>query len=144
MPITDSEWDDGALDNTNDEPETVPVGDRDTEAALVDDFLEENTGRAYTVREIMLGASFDEEEDRDTVRSAVSKASPRTHVTGQAGGAVDDPVGDLGASSTDIEEIQTALDDRVEEGSVVAKEIETDEGTETYYRRNTGNEQVDG
>lgn len=144
MPIDDSEWDDGELDNTRDQAETVPVGDHDAETDLVGAFLDANAGRAYTAREIAVGVGFDEADDPDAVGSAVSKASPRTNVTGQVGEEVTDPVGDLTAGDTSLDAVHEALDELVEEGTVVAKDVETDEGTETYYRRNTGNEQVDG
>ena len=144
MPIGDSEWRDGTLDNANDEPETVPVEDRNAENERIEDFLQANDDRAYTAREVLVGVGFDADEDADTVGAEVEKASPRTHVLGEVGDDVEDPVGDLVGDDTELSDIQSALDDLVEEGTAVTKEVETDEGTETYYRYNTGGEQVDG
>lgn len=132
MPITDDEWAAGRLDPRRSRPPTTPVGEGDGETDRVRSFLGRNADRAFTAREIRRGVTADESDDADAARSAGASEGAADAVVEEGTGDVDGP------------DVQAVLDDLVEEGAVVAKDIDTDDGSETYYRLNTGDEQVEG
>lgn len=144
MPVSDHEWREGTFEPDEGDFETTPVGEGETTRERVAAFLEANADEAFTAREVLLGIGFDAAEDPDAVQAEVSKVSPRVDVFGERGHEVEERVGDLATGEASMADVEAALDDLVEEGSVVARDIDTDDGAETHYRHNRGNERVDG
>ena len=126
MPISDAEWDSGAHGDGSEAP-TTPVGEYEDEKDLIVAFLSENVDNAYTEREIILGVDFGDNASPDTIRETLADI-PNEIV---------DLMGNIVASGMVVDDIDEALEELVEEGTVVSKDVETGSETTTYYRLNT-------
>ena len=132
MPIDATEWDEGRIVGDEPGPETAPVDEYDTEKDLVVAFLDENRGNAYTKWEIVRGVDFDSSDDPSQLRDALGQR--RRSPLGEVAKDVTDVVGDVVASGMVVDDVDEAIDELVEEGTIEAKEIDVDGETTTYYR----------
>jgi len=128
MPISNAEWDAGSTDPAASEDETVPVGEYETEKDLIVAFLSENADNAYTRGEVVKGVDFGNDARPTTVSEAVTEIQDE----------LVDLAGDVVASGLVIGDVDEALDELVEAGTVVERAVETADGTKTYYRLATG------
>ncbi|TQQ80446.1 hypothetical protein [Halonotius roseus] len=123
MPISTDEFDAGAVDESDDEPnaddEVDPI---ETEKDLVTSFLSERPDRAFTEREIVLGVDY----------TPVFMDRTQSSLGSFADGLIDF-AGDVAATTIVVNDIDDALTELVEEGIVTTKEVETDDGTSVYY-----------
>lgn len=126
MPISRDEWAAGAVDDTAVTPQTTPVGDYDTEKSLIVAFLSENVDTAYTREEIFRGVDFGNDARPETIREVLTEIQDE----------LVDLAGDVVASGMLVDDLDEALSELVEEGTVVARDVETDGGTRTFYRLN--------
>jgi hypothetical protein len=124
MPISTDEFDAGAVDESDDEPnaddEVDPI---ETEKDLVTSFLSERPDRAFTEREIVLGVDY----------TPVFMDRTQSSLGSFADGLIDF-AGDVAATTIVVNDIDDALTELVEEGIVTTKEVETDDGTSVYYK----------
>ena len=124
MPISTDEFDAGAVDESDDEPnaddEVDPI---ETEKDLVTSFLSERPDRAFTEREIVLGVDY----------TPVFMDRTQSSLGSFADGLIDF-AGDVAATTIVVNDIDDALTELVEEGVVTTKEVETDDGTSVYYK----------
>lgn len=121
MPIDADEWEAGtATDDAWDEAND-PLG---TEKQLIVAFLGEDVGTAYTKSEILKGVEFAADDAPGTNRGPI----------GGIGDAVLDAVSHVAAAGIVLGDLEAALDELVEAGVVAAREIETADGSEMYYR----------
>ena len=127
MPISDAEWQNGTIEDSAETPGTTPVGEYDDEKELIVAFLSENVGTAYTRGEIVRGVDFGNDARPETVREVLTEIQDE----------LVDIAGDLVASGLVVDDIDEALDELVAEGMVAEKEVETADGTVSYYRLNT-------
>lgn len=127
MPISDDEWDAGARRGGTRAAETTPVGEHETEQDLIVAFLSENVDNAYTRAEILRGVDFGNDARPDSLNELLTEIQDE----------MVDVVGNLVASGLLADDIDAALDELVAEGTVVEKEVETADGSTTYYRLNT-------
>jgi len=128
MPITDDEFDAGTVeDSAGDiDVEEDPI---ETEKDLILSFLSERVGRAFTEREIVLGVDFSPVYADETGTNVVSRA------IGTVTGGLVDLSGDVAASAIVVDDVDKALEDLVEDGTVQVTEVENEAGeTEAYYR----------
>lgn len=124
MPISDDEFEAGTVDAGGDDPvANDEAGPLETEKDLVTSFLSERPDRAFTAREIVLGVDF----------SPVFMNRTRNPFGSLVDGVID-VAGDATASAIVVDDVEEALEELVDEGVVAAKEVETDDGTTTYYR----------
>jgi hypothetical protein len=128
MPISDDEWDSGATENATTSAETTPVGEYDDEKDLIVAFLSENVDSAYTRAEIVRGVDFGNDARPETIREALTEVRDE----------LVDLAGEVVASGMLVDDVEAALDELVAEGAVAEREVETGDGTTTYYRLNTG------
>ena len=126
MPISDTEWDDGARADSN-PAATTAVGEYDDEKELIVAFLSENVDNAYTRSEIVRGVDFGNDARPETISEVLTEIQDE----------LVDAVGDLVASGLVVDDVDEALDELVAEGLVAEKAVATDDGTTTYYRLNT-------
>lgn len=119
MPISGDEFESGTVEDDAD-GETPLESEKD----LIVTFLSEHHDSAFTEREIVLGVDFS---------SLVAETS-----TPRFGAALVDTVSDLVGEATAtvvvVDDVDEALAELVEEGTVETREVETEGGTETYYR----------
>lgn len=87
-------------------------------------FLGEDVEKAYTKTEILKGVEF----------AADDASGTRRGVLGGIGDAVLDAVSHATAAGVVLDDLDQALDELVDAGIVNHREIETADGTETYYR----------
>jgi hypothetical protein len=127
MPITDDEWDAGAVDRDAYATETTPVGEHETEKGLIVAFLSENVDNAYTRGEILRGVDFGNDARPETISETLTEIQDE----------LVDLAGDVVASGMLVDDIDEALDELVAEGTVAERAIATDDGTTAYYRLNT-------
>lgn len=127
MPISDDEWDNAASADDAQPAKTTPVGEYEDEKELIVAFLSENVDNAYTKAEIIRGVDFGNDARPETIREVFTEIQDE----------VVDLAGDVVASGMVVDDIDEALDELVAEGMVAEQEVETDEGTTTYYRLNT-------
>ncbi|WP_251342901.1 hypothetical protein [Haloplanus halophilus] len=127
MPISDDEWDDGSRADSATAAGTTPVGDYEDEKELIVAFLSENVDNAYTRTEIVRGVDFGNDARPETIREVLTEIQDE----------LVDLAGDVVASGMLIDDVDEALDELVAEGTVAEKEVETGDGTTTYYRLNT-------
>ncbi|MDT3437972.1 hypothetical protein [Haloarcula sp. 1CSR25-25] len=128
MPISNDEWDNGSTADSADTAATTPVGDYEDEKELIVAFLSENVDNAYTRSEIIRGVDFGNDARPESIREVLTEIQDE----------LVDLAGDVVASGMLVDDVDEALDELVTEGMVVEKEVETGEGTTTYYRLNTG------
>jgi hypothetical protein len=128
MPISDTEWDDGARADSAAATGTTPVGEYEDEKELIVAFLSENVDNAYTKTEIVRGVDFGNDARPETIREVLTEIQDE----------LVDVVGDVVASGMLVDDVDEALDELVAEDTVAEKEVETADGTATYYRLNTG------
>jgi hypothetical protein len=128
MPISDDEWDAGASAEAADAAATTPVGEYETERDLVVAFLSENVDNAYTKPEILRGVDFGDDARPETLREALTEIQDE----------LVDAAGDVAASGMLADDLDEVLDALVADGTVAEREVETGDGTTTYYRLNTG------
>ena len=121
MPIDADEWENGTVSEDTWDEENDSLG---TEKRLIVAFLGEDVGRAYTKTEIIKGVEF----------AADDASGTREGVLGEIGDAVLDAVSHAVAAGIVIDDLDQALDELVSDGVVAHQEIETSDGTETYYR----------
>lgn len=126
MPISDDDWDRGVAG----EPPaaTTPVGEYDDEKDLIVAFLSENVDEAFTRTEILRGVDFGNDARPETVGEVLTEIQDE----------LVDAVGDVVATGMLVGDVEAALDDLVAEETVAEKQVETGDGTTTYYRLNTG------
>ncbi|GAB3322890.1 hypothetical protein EI982_02190 [Haloplanus rallus] len=127
MPISETEWDDGARADDASEVGTTPVGEFEDETELIVAFLSENVDNAYTKTEIVRGVDFGNDARPETIREVLTEIQDE----------LVDVVGDIVASGMLVDDVDGALDELVAEGMVATKDVETGNGTTTYYRLNT-------
>lgn len=127
MPISDDEWDAGTVGSHATAPETTPVGEYETETALIVAFLSENVDNAYTKWEIFRGVDFGNDARPETIRDVLTEIQDE----------LVDLTGDVVASGMLLDDLDETLDELVAEGTVVEKEIDEGGDTTTYYRLNT-------
>jgi hypothetical protein len=148
MPITDDEWDTGTVD-----PETKPEdtesfdGEYGDEKELVVSFLSENSPKGYTEREILLGADYDRTDDSDAGdRSGIGEAFRRSRraTVGDSDGPLTDLVSEAAGTAELAGDVEAALAELVEAGTVVEREVEHTNGTNTYYRLDGADARTDG
>jgi len=127
MPISDTEWDRGALQADADAADTTPVGEYEDEEELIVAFLSDNVDNAYTRREIVRGVDFGNDARPETIRDVLTEIQDE----------LVDLAGDVVASGMLVDDIDAALDELVAEGMVAEQDVDTADGTTTYYRLNT-------
>ena len=132
MPIAAEEFEAGQPDTGVDVPDTVPVGEYETERELVFAFLDENPDAAFTGREILVGVDFDQSDDPSTVRE--SDAPDRKKALGGAANQVVDLVGDTTATTVVAGDVEEALTTLVADGAVERADVTVDGESRTYYR----------
>lgn len=128
MPISDHEWERGAREASADAAETTPVGAYEDEKELIVAFLSENADNAYTRGEILRGVDFGNDARPETIGEVLTEIQDE----------LVDLAGDVVASGMLVGDVDEALDELVAEETVAEKEVQTDDGTTTYYRLNTG------
>ena len=106
---------------------TTPVDEFEDETELVVAFLSENVDNAYTKTEIVRGVDFGNDARPETIRKVLTEIQDE----------LVDVVGDIVASGMLVDDVDGALDELVTEGMVATKDVETGNGTTTYYRLNT-------
>ncbi|WEL27322.1 hypothetical protein SVXHx_3114 (plasmid) [Haloferax volcanii] len=127
MPISDTEWNDGVRADNASATGTTPVGEYEDEKELIVAFLSENVDNAYTKTEIVRGVDFGNDAPPETIREVLTEIQDE----------LVDVAGDVVASGMLVDDVDEALDELVTEGMVAEKEVETADGTATYYRLNT-------
>lgn len=124
MPISNDEFETGTVEERGGDPiandEEGPI---ETEKDLITSFLSERPDKAFTEREILLGVDF----------SPAFMNRTRNPLGSFSDGLINF-AGDVTATAIVINDVDEALDELVEEGIVTTKEIETEDGTSTYYR----------
>lgn len=128
-PISDDDWAAGRTDDGADAShQDDPAGDagRRLETQPVVAFLSEHADGAFTKREIRRGVDFGTDVRPGTDGDVL--APLQDELIGVAGGVL--------ASSVLRGTVDEALDELVEEGTVVSKAIADETGTTTYYRLN--------
>jgi hypothetical protein len=128
MPISDDEWASGTAAGGADTAATTPVGDYEDEKELIVAFLSENVDNAYTRTEIVRGVDFGNDARPESIREVLTEIQDE----------LVDLAGDVVASGMLVDDVDDALDELVSEGMVAEKDVETGDGTTTYYRLNTG------
>jgi hypothetical protein len=128
MPISDTEWDDGTTADSADTAATTPVGEYEDEKELIVAFLSENVDNAYTRREIIRGVDFGNDARPESISEVLTEIQDE----------LVDLAGNVVASGMLVDDVDDALDELVAEDMVAEKEVETGDGTTTYYRLNTG------
>ena len=124
MPISDAEFQDGTVDLSDET--SISSEDEDpieTEKNLIISFLSERPERAFTEREIVMGVDF----------SPALMDRTQSYLGSLADGIID-VAGDVTATTVVVNDVDEALDELVDEGLVVEKEIETEDGTTVYYQ----------
>ena len=121
MPIDAEEWERGAVETDTWDESDDPLG---AEKRLIVSFLGEDVGKAYTKTEIIAGVEFAADDAPDTQR----------RVPGGIGDGVLDAVSHAAAAGIVLGDTDQALDELIEAGVVERRVVDTDDGTETYYR----------
>lgn len=127
MPISDTEWNDGARADSVSATGTTSVGEYEDEKELIVAFLSENVDNAYTRTEIVRGVDFGNDARPETIREVLTEIQDE----------LVDIAGDIVASGMLVDDINEALDELVAEDMIAEKQVETADGTATYYRLNT-------
>mgnify|MGYP000285280749 CR=1 FL=1 len=124
MPISNDEFQAGTVEASGADPisndEEDPI---ETEKDLITSFLSERPGKAFTEREIVLGADF-----------TPALMNQTQNPLGKLADGLINLAGDVTATTMVIDDVDEALDELVEEGIVTTKEIETEDGSVVYYR----------
>jgi hypothetical protein len=124
MPISNDEFEAGSVEVGSDEPSADDADDPiETEKDLVTSFLSERPERAFTEREIVLGVDY----------SPVFMDRTQSSLGSFADGVIDF-AGDVAATTIVVNDIDEALAELVEEEVVTTKEVETEDGSTTYYK----------
>ena len=124
MPISNDEFEaetveaSGADPVSNDEEDPI-----ETEKDLITSFLSERPDKAFTEREIVLGADF-----------TPALMNQTQNPLGKFADGLINLAGNVTATTMVIDDVDEALDELVEEGIVTTKEIETRDGSVVYYR----------
>lgn len=124
MPISTDEFESGRVDAEDVDAEGSPI---ETEKDLIVSFLSERHDEAFTEREVVLGVDFSPAFETETGRR-------RQSLRGAAADGLLDITGTVTASAVLVDDVDEALSELVEEGIVESREVETDDGTTTYYR----------
>ncbi|MFC6940586.1 hypothetical protein ACFQE8_11525 [Salinirubellus sp. GCM10025818] len=126
MPISTDEFDSGTVDDGDDSgSEEDPI---EEEKRLITSFLSERRDRAFTEREIVLGVDFSPMLESEGGRRGLLSG------IGAAADGLVDISGTITASAIVVDDVDEALAALVEEGTVESREVETGDGTTTYYR----------
>lgn len=124
MPISNDEFEAGSIEVGSDEPSADDADDPiETEKDLVTSFLSERPERAFTEREIVLGVDY----------SPVFMDRTQSSLGSFADGVIDF-AGDVAATTIVVNDIDEALAELVEEEVLTTKEVETEDGSTTYYK----------
>ncbi|WP_435186131.1 hypothetical protein [Halobellus sp. EA9] len=121
MPIEAEEWESRTASEDVWDEDNDPLG---TEKRLIVAFLGEDVEKAYTKTEIIKGVEFAADDAPDTRRG----------VLGGIGDAVLDAVSHAAAAGIVLGDLDQALEELVDAGVVEHREIDTSDGTRTYYR----------
>jgi hypothetical protein len=126
VPISTDEFDSGTADDGGGSgSEEDPI---EEEKRLITSFLSERRDRAFTEREIVLGVDFSPMLESESGRRGLLSG------IGAAADGLLDISGTITASAIVVDDVDEALAALVEEGTVESREVETGDGTTTYYR----------
>ena len=124
MPISNDEFEAGTVEasgaDTISNDEEGPI---ETEKDLITSFLSERQDKAFTEREIVLGADF-----------TPALMNQTQNPLGKFADGLINLAGNVTATTMVIDDVDEALDELVEEGIVTTKEIEAGDGSVVYYR----------
>jgi len=125
MPISDDEFQAGTVEVSGTDPvSNDEAGPIETEKDLITSFLSERPDRAFTEREIVLGADF-----------TPALMDETQNPLGKLADGLINFAGNVTATTMVIDDVDEALDELVEEGIVTTKEIETEgDDSVVYYR----------
>ncbi|MDS0284478.1 hypothetical protein [Haloarcula onubensis] len=124
MPISNDEFEAGTVEASGADPiSNDEEGPIETEKDLITSFLSERQDKAFTEREIVLGADF-------TPALMHQTQNP----LGKFADGLINLAGNVTATTMVIDDVDEALDELVEEGIVTTKEIEAGDGSVVYYR----------
>ena len=124
MPISTDEFESGGVDRGDAAAKGSPI---ETEKDLIVSFLSERHDEAFTEREVVLGVDFSPAFETEDGRR-------RQSLRGAAADGLLDITGTVTASAVLVDDVDEALSELVEGGTVDSREVETDDGTTTYYR----------
>lgn len=143
MPISNDEFEAGTVEEDDEvEPEAVEeAADTDAEPSpieyekeLITSFLSERHDQAFTEREIVLGVDFSPMFENETGDSSGGLIAAAGAAAGEFTDAVLDITGTMTATAIVVNDVDEALAELVEEGTVETKEVDTGDGTTVYYR----------
>jgi len=124
MPISNDEFEAGTVEasgaDTISNDEESPI---ETEKDLITSFLSERQDKAFTEREIVLGADF-----------TPALMNQTQNPLGKFADGLINLAGNVTATTMVIDDVDEALDELVEEGIVTTKEIEAGDGSVVYYQ----------
>jgi len=124
MPISNDEFEAGTVEasgaDTISNDEEGPI---ETEKDLITSFLSERQDKAFTEREIVLGADF-----------TPALMNQTQNPLGKFADGLINLAGNVTATTMVIDDVDEALDELVEEGIVTTKEIEAGDGSVVYYQ----------
>lgn len=123
MPTSEPEWDDGVRADGASAAGTIPVDEHDDGTESIVAFLRKNVSGAHAKTGTVRGVDFGDDARPETIRD-VSTETP-------------DGLVDVAASGLVVDDIDDALGGLVAEGTVTEKNVETSDGTTTYYRLDT-------
>ena len=124
MPISNDEFEAETVEASGADPvSNDEEGPIETEKDLITSFLSERPDRAFTEREIVLGADFTPALMHQTQNPLGKLADGLVNIAGN-----------VTATTIVIDDVDEALDELVEEGIVTTREIETRDGSVVYYR----------
>ena len=124
MPISNDEFEVGTVEASGSDPiSNDEEGPIETEKDLITSFLSERPDRAFTEREIVLGADF-----------TPALMNQTQNPLGKLADGLINLAGNVTATTMVIDDVDEALNELVEEGIVTTKEIETGDGTVVHYR----------
>lgn len=122
MPISTDEFESGTADDGVEADSPV-----ETEKDLIVPFLSERHDEASTEREVVLGGDFSPAFETES-------GQRRQSLRGATADGLLDITGTVTASADLVDDVDEALTELVEEGTVESREVETGDGTTTYYR----------
>ena len=124
MPISNDEFEAGTVEASGADPiSNDEEGPIETEKDLITSFLSERQDKAFTEREIVLGADF-----------TPALMNQTQNPLGKFADGLINLAGNVTATTMVIDDVDEALDELVEEGIVTTKEIEAGDGSVVYYQ----------
>ena len=124
MPISNDEFEAGTIEASGADPiSNDEEGPIETEKDLITSFLSERQDKAFTEREIVLGADF-----------TPALMNQTQNPLGKFADGLINLAGNVTATTMVIDDVDEALDELVEEGIVTTKEIEAGDGSVVYYQ----------